>query len=99
MGRDLALTVGNRYNVVALVFFGPYVLFEFPAVLFVRVLGVRRLLAGICIGWGAITLGMGFVTNWRELAGLRVLLGAFEAASFSICVYLLSSWYTRCMCE
>lgn len=41
-------------------------------------------------------VGMGFVTQWDAMAGLRVLLGLLEAGFFPSCVYLLSTWYTRC---
>ena len=41
-------------------------------------------------------IGMGFVENFGQLAGLRVVLGILEAGFFPSCVYLLSTWYTRC---
>jgi MFS family permease len=41
-------------------------------------------------------IGMGFISNWIQLLGLRVVLGALEAGFFPICVYLLSTWYIRC---
>jgi MFS family permease len=41
-------------------------------------------------------IGMGFVKNFGQLAGLRVILGLLEAGFFPSCVYLLSTWYTRC---
>ena len=41
-------------------------------------------------------IGMGFVKTWDALAGLRVILGILEAGFFPSCVYLLSTWYTRC---
>lgn len=41
-------------------------------------------------------IGMGFVENFGQLAGARVLLGLLEAGFFPSCVYLLSTWYTRC---
>lgn len=55
--------------------------------------------------------GMGFTKNWEQMVGCRVLLGLLEAGPFHSacyrqqltflgyfpgCVYLLSSWYTRC---
>lgn len=43
-------------------------------------------------------IGMGFVKNWSQLAALRVVLGVLEAGFFPSCVYLLSTWYTRCKC-
>lgn len=38
---------------------------------------------------------MGFVKNWGQLVGTRVLLGILEAGYFPGSVYLLSCWYTR----
>ena len=45
--------------------------------------------------WGCVMIGMGFVQSWQALAGLRVILGIFEAGFFPGCVYLLSTWYVR----
>jgi MFS family permease len=44
-------------------------------------------------------IGMGFVQDHNQLAGLRVVLGILEAGFFPSCVYLLSTWYTRCKIE
>lgn len=41
-------------------------------------------------------IGMGFVKDFGSLAALRVVLGILEAGFFPSCVYLLSTWYTRC---
>lgn len=41
-------------------------------------------------------IGMGFVRNYQQLYACRVLLGFLEAGFFPSCVYLLSTWYTRC---
>lgn len=41
-------------------------------------------------------IGMGFTKNYGELTGLRAILGLLEAGFFPSCVYLLSTWYTRC---
>lgn len=41
-------------------------------------------------------IGMGFVGDWQVMAGMRVILGLFEAGFFPGCVYLLSTWYLRC---
>jgi MFS family permease len=41
-------------------------------------------------------IGMGFVKKFPQLAALRAVLGFFEAGFFPSCVYLLSTWYTRC---
>lgn len=41
-------------------------------------------------------IGMGFVKNYGQLVGMRAILGVLEAGFFPSCVYLLSTWYTRC---
>ncbi|KAF4121913.1 Major Facilitator Superfamily [Geosmithia morbida] len=94
MSVDLNL-VGFRYNIANLVFFVPYILFQPPSTILVRALGPRVHLAAVTIFWGAVMIGMGFIKDYGQLAGMRVLLGTLEAGFFPSCVYLLSTWYTR----
>lgn len=96
MTKDLKLQIGARYSIVALIFFIPYILFEFPGTVLARKIGPRLFLGSICTFWGVVMICFGFVKKWEQLAGLRVLLGTLEAAFFPVCVYLLSTWYTRC---
>lgn len=63
-----------------------------------RAIGARVHLSSLVILWGSVMIGMGFVKNWGQLAALRVVLGVLEAGFFPSCVYLLSTWYTRCKC-
>lgn len=95
MNTELELTVGMRYSIVTLVFFITYIIFQPPATVLTRKIGPRYFLAGLCIGWGAVMIGMGFTNNWGALAACRVILGLFEAGFFPGCVYLLSTWYVR----
>ena len=83
-------------NIANLVFFVPYIVFQPPSTILCRALGPRFHLAGITIFWGAAMIGMGFVKNYGQLTGMRALLGILEAGFFPSCVYLLSTWYTRC---
>ncbi|ODA79053.1 hypothetical protein RJ55_04644 [Drechmeria coniospora] len=94
MGTELRLE-GVKYNTANLLFFIPYIIFQPPSTVLVRRIGARLHLASITLLWGAVTVGMGFVVNFGQLAGLRVLLGFLEAGFFPSCVYLLSTWYTR----
>jgi len=93
--KDELVLVGNQYNIISLVFFVTYIIFQPPSTVVVRYLGPRIHLAAITIAWGSCMIGMGFSGNWRVLAGLRVVLGVLEAGFFPSCVYLLSTWYTR----
>lgn len=95
MDVELDLTVGDRYSIALLVFFVPYFLFELPSNIVLRRVGAAYWLGGICVAWGVVMIGMGFVKNWESLAALRTLLGLFEAGFFPGCVYLISCWYVR----
>ncbi|KAI0400363.1 major facilitator superfamily domain-containing protein [Xylaria palmicola] len=94
LAQDLVLT-GNRYSIVTLAFFPAYILIQPTSTVLVRKLGPRIHIAAITIAWGAVMLGMGFVTNFSQLTALRVIIGVFEAGFFPSAVYLLSTWYTR----
>src|ERR1700744_3590997 len=81
---------------MTLVFFPTYIIFQIPSTIIVRVLGPRIHLGTITLLWGGVMIGMAFVNDWETMAGMRVLLGILEAGFFPSCVYLLSTWYTRC---
>lgn len=92
---DLELQVGTRYSVVILTFFAAYTVFQPLGTVLTRKIGPRWFLSGITLAWGVVMIGIGFVKTWQTLAGLRVLVGVFEAGFFPGAVYLLSTWYTR----
>lgn len=52
MRVDLKL-IGDRYSIITLIFFIPYVLFQPPAVVVLRKLGPKNFLAFITVAWGA----------------------------------------------
>ncbi|KAJ7668665.1 major facilitator superfamily domain-containing protein [Mycena polygramma] len=95
MGPALHLEIGARFSIATVMYFIPYILLQIPGNLVVRKFGPRNYLAFCAIGWGAVQLGMGFVTTWQNLTLCRVLLGMFEASFFPAVVYIISSWYTR----
>ncbi|KAF7325055.1 hypothetical protein MKEN_00548100 [Mycena kentingensis (nom. inval.)] len=86
---------GNKYNIISLVFFPSYIVFQPASTIIVRKIGPRIHLAGITLLWGGLMIGMGFVKNFDQMVGLRVLLGILEAGLFPSSIYLLSTWYTR----
>lgn len=83
-------------NIANLVFFITYTILQAPSTVIIRYLGPRIHLAGITFLWGIIVMCMGFVKNFGQLTGMRLILGALEAGFFPSCIYLLSTWYTRC---
>lgn len=95
MRNELFMIGNNRYSIVTLVFFITYTIFQPVATPLTRKIGPRIFLSSICSAWGLVMIGMGLIHEWQELAGLRVILGVFEAGYFPGAVYLLSTWFVR----
>jgi len=82
LDEDLDLDNGNRASIALLVFFIGYIIFEIPSNMVIQSAGVANWIAGITFGWGLITLGIGFLSNWVGLAICRAVLGVFEAGFY-----------------
>jgi hypothetical protein len=57
MTAELKLNVGLRYNIVTLVFFTTYIVFQFPSTVIIRYLGPRIHIASITLAWGLLMIG------------------------------------------
>lgn len=90
LDEDLDLTVGNRASVALLVFFVGYVIFEIPSNIVIRKVGPAKWLGLIGVLWGIVSLCIGFLQSWIQLAVLRAILGAFEAVSVCRVTLLLN---------
>lgn len=95
MLKDLQLDQGNRYSVSILMFTVASVCFQLPATLAVRILGPRIFFATITFGFGLITLCTAFITTWKDMIVMRVLLGIFMSGVYPGLALLISSWYRR----
>ncbi|TFY69965.1 hypothetical protein EVG20_g2930 [Dentipellis fragilis] len=84
----------QQYLAALMLFLVSYTLFETPSNYMLKKFRPSRWLALLMFGWGAMTLVLGAVTNFGGLAGVRFLLGAFEAGLFPGMVYFLTFWYT-----
>lgn len=73
----------------------PYIILEVPSQIGLRKYGVRTWLGAAVVAWGIVTIGMGFVKDRHGLAGLRAILGVFEAVLFPGGSFLISCWYPR----
>ncbi|KIX98587.1 uncharacterized protein Z520_05888 [Fonsecaea multimorphosa CBS 102226] len=94
MSGDLNL-IGNRYNLVVLLFFITYVIVQPIAVALLRKIGPQIFLPTIVLLWGMLLIGFGFVHYWYQLLPLRIVLGMLEGGFLPGCVYLMSTWYVR----
>jgi Sugar phosphate permease len=83
-------------SVITLVFFVTYVIFQPPSTVICRKIGPRLHMSVITVLWGGVMIGMGFIPTWGGMTAMRLILGVLEAGFFPSCVYLLSTWYTRC---
>ncbi|KAF2117995.1 major facilitator superfamily domain-containing protein [Lophiotrema nucula] len=95
MDEDLGLSLGSRYSILTMIFFVPYIIFQFPANIVIRKLGPALWLPSLVVCWGAVSIGMGFVTDWTQALGCRIVLGVLEAGYYPGCIFLLSCWYIR----
>jgi MFS family permease len=94
--HGLSLSYTERYSIMTLVFFPTYIIFQIPSTVIVRKLGPRIHLSIITVLWGGVMMAMAFISDWKAMAGARVILGVLEAGFFPSCIYLLSTWYPRC---
>jgi hypothetical protein len=57
MDEDLQLSVGERYSIVSMIFFVPYIVFQFPSNIVIRKIGAMWWLPSIVMCWGVVTIG------------------------------------------
>ncbi|KAK5231482.1 hypothetical protein LTR96_009381 [Exophiala xenobiotica] len=95
MSTDLKTNIGNRYSVLAMIFFVGYCLIDIPTTFTVRKIGPALLIGTVTTLWGIITICQGFVKTWGELLLCRLLLGFLEGALVPSAMFLLFNWYTR----
>lgn len=94
MLTDLDLT-GSRYSVAIFIFTVSSIVFQLPSTVLVRMVGPRIYFSTVTICFGVITLCTAFVTTWKQMIALRVLLGMAMSGIYPGLSYLISTWYTR----
>ncbi|GAB1198275.1 hypothetical protein APSETT444_007589 [Aspergillus pseudonomiae] len=92
--EDLGLT-GYDYNTLLSVFYISYIIFEIPSNMACKWLGPGWVIPALTLGFGICSLCTAFVHNLSSAAGVRFLLGAFEAGLLPGISYYLSRWYRR----
>jgi MFS family permease len=108
--EDLKLE-GYDYNILLSAFYVSYIVFEMPATLCCKLIGMRDagrlpydsdMTAGpgwflplTSLGFGAMSLATAFVQNRAQACAVRFLLGVFETGVMPGSVYYLSRWYKR----
>lgn len=94
MLEDLNLT-GNRYSVSIFIMTLASIACQLPATILMRIIGPSIFFGCITVSFGVITLCTAFISSWRKMIVLRVLLGVTVSGIFPGLSYLVSTWYTR----
>ncbi|KAK6440477.1 hypothetical protein LTR95_003301 [Oleoguttula sp. CCFEE 5521] len=94
MITDLDLT-GNRYSISIFIFTIASIAFQLPSTIAVRTFGPRIWFPIITSSFGLITMCTAFVTTWKQMIALRVLLGISMSGIYPGLSYLISTWYPR----
>ncbi|KAF4463548.1 mfs transporter [Fusarium albosuccineum] len=95
-GFDVDLGMkGYDYNIVITTFYISYIIFEIPSNILCKWIGPGWFLPAITLLFGISSLGTAFVKTIPQAAGVRFLLGVFEAGMMPGIAYYLSRWYRR----
>ncbi|EAQ84828.1 hypothetical protein CHGG_08842 [Chaetomium globosum CBS 148.51] len=86
---------GYDYNALLSVFYISYIVFEIPSNIMCKWVGPGWFIPAISLMFGIISLVTAFVDNFAQAAGVRFLLGVFEAGMMPGIAYYLSRWYRR----
>ncbi|KAF4979810.1 hypothetical protein FZEAL_4052 [Fusarium zealandicum] len=86
---------GYDYNFLISVFYISYIIFEIPSNILCKWVGPGWFLPLIALLFGVVSLGTAFVETLPQAAGVRFVLGIFEAGMLPGIAYYLSRWYRR----
>lgn len=91
LADDFNLT-SNQYSVILLLFFVSYIIFEVPSNMLIARVRPSLYLCGLAVLWGVIAAMMALTNNWKQLAGVRFVLGFVESGFAPGIAFYLSSW-------
>ncbi|PMB68162.1 putative transporter [Beauveria bassiana] len=92
--EDLNLS-SSQFQVAVSIFFVPYLLFEVPSNLVLKLFTPRRWLALLAVSWGLVATLSGLVTSYAGLLACRLVLGVVEAGLFPGLTVYLTLFYTK----
>ncbi|KAL4881768.1 major facilitator superfamily domain-containing protein [Aspergillus karnatakaensis] len=92
--EDLSMT-GHDYNIVLSVFYISYIVFEIPSNIACKWIGPGYFLPFLTVMFGLCSVFTAFVQTMESAAGVRFVLGIFEAGMMPGISYYLSRWYRK----
>jgi len=94
MNTELGLTPETYGFGVSIFFFG-YILIQWPSLMLLQRVGMRRWLFTIALLWGAAATGMAFIHSAQGFYALRLLLGVAEGGFAPGVMYYLAHWIPK----
>lgn len=91
---DLGLK-GYDFNAILSIFYISFILLEIPATIACKAIGPGWFIPATTLGFGVCSVCTGFVHTKQSAAGVRFVLGIFEAGMMPGIAYYLSRWYRR----
>lgn len=95
LSTDLNLGTGPKYNTGLAIFYVPYICVDIPSNWLIKRAGAGYYLPGLVIGWGVVSIGIGFARTYQDLLAVRFLLGIFEGGLLGGMILYLSMFYRR----
>ena len=92
---DLNLGTGPKFNIALTVFYIPYIMVDVPSNWLVKRAGAGFYLPGLVIGWGIVSMSMGFVKSYESLIIVRFFLGLMEGGLLGGMIIYLAMFYQR----
>ncbi|WVW78050.1 hypothetical protein I302_100001 [Kwoniella bestiolae CBS 10118] len=86
---------GNEYNYVVTSWTVGYIIGQLPSALLLNHFRPHIWIPFQEIGWTVFTFALAGAKNWQTLAGLRFIVGLFEAGYWPALYWLLGSWYDK----
>lgn len=87
--------VGDQFSWLGSIFYLGFLLFQVPSTFFIQKFPLSKYVGTIIVLWGLVLLLTFKSQNFSQIAGLRFLLGFFEAGIYPSCVMLISALYRR----
>jgi MFS family permease len=95
LSTDLNLGTGPKYNTALAIFYVPYICVDVPSNWLIKRVGAGYYLPGLVIGWGIVSVGIGFVRTYGNLLAVRFFLGIMEGGLLGGMILYLSMFYRR----
>ncbi|KAM3068803.1 hypothetical protein ACMFMG_010971 [Clarireedia jacksonii] len=95
LAKDLGILKGTKFNIALAIFYVPYIIVDVPSNWLVKRIGAGTYLPSLVMGWGLISLCIGFVTTWSGLMVARFFLGLMEGGLLGGMIIYLAMFYRR----